>query len=106
MPDPIILVCRDQKFELEHGVPFQALKLLDSDDLGRVEEGISMTLGDDADAFWEMRPSVPEVMQFLKDMIDALGFGEFGGNPTPSSGSSTKTGRRSKPTSKGSTASA
>lgn len=103
MPDPIVLTLRDQKFELENGVPFRALKYLNSNDMERVELGISKVLGVDAEAFWDMEPSVPEVLQFLKDLADALGFDEFEGNPTKSPGSSKSTGRRSKPTSNDST---
>lgn len=103
MPDPIVLVCRDQKFELENGVPFRALKLLTSSDMEKVEDGITKILGEDAEAFWELEPSVPEVMDFLGQVVEALGFGELEGNPTKSSGSSKSTGRRSKQTSSGST---
>lgn len=103
MPEPIVLVLRDQKFELENGVPFRALKYLNSNDMERIETGISKVLGEDADVFWELEPSVSEVLQFLKDLADALGFDEFEGNPTKSPGSSKSTGRRSKPTSNAST---
>lgn len=103
MPDPIILTCRDQKYELTNGVPFRALKLLESRDMEKVEAGISKVLGADAEGFWEMEPSVEEVMDLLGQMIEALGFGEHGGNPTRSPGSSPSTGRPSKPTSSAST---
>lgn len=103
MPDPIVLSCRDQKFELEHGVPFRALKYLNSDDMERIEMGITKVLGGDADTFWELEPSVAEVLDFLQQVVAALGFGEFEGNPTKSPGSSKSTGRRSKPTSSVST---
>ncbi len=103
MPDPIVLSCRDQKFELANGVPFRALKYLNSDDMERIETGLSKVLGGDADAFWELEPSVAEVLDFLQQVVAALGFGEFDGNPTKSPGSSKSTGRRSKPTSNDST---
>jgi hypothetical protein len=103
MPEPIVLILRDQKFELENGVPFRALKYLNSNDMERVETGITKLLGEDADVFWELEPSVQEVLDFLKQVADALGFDELEGNPTKSPGSSTSTGRRSKPTSNVST---
>lgn len=104
MPEPIVLVCRDQKFELPNGIPFRALKLLSvQGDLEKMEEGISKILGEDAEVFWSLEPSVSETLDFLTQIGDALGFNEFEGNPTKSPGSSASTGRRSKPTSNDST---
>lgn len=97
--DPIVITFGGEKFEVD-GVPLDFWTLGAKMDL---DGAIVALFGDDADRFMAHKPELEDIMGLLNGVAGELGFGELGGNPTKSPGSSASTGRRSKPTSKGST---
>jgi hypothetical protein len=69
---------------------------------GKFHEGIRAVLGDQFDLFWQQQPSMDDLLEFVEGVTRCYGFGDTGESSASGTPSET-TGKRSRPTSKGST---
>lgn len=90
------VVLGGQHFALPAELPFAVGNLWAEN---KTKEGLDMLLGDDAEAFWALRPSVADVTALVAGLAEEYGFGGGAGESSASNGSSPNTSSRSRPTS-------
>lgn len=89
--EPLTITFGGEEFKAPNGVPLRFWDLAAVNDFSgamRVLFGES-----DGDRFMENEPTTEDMIALAKGLSDAVGFGELGGNPTQSPGSSGKTAR-------------
>lgn len=87
-----------QQFRLPNEMPFDFAALLQE---GKIADAIRYLLDDQADAFFAIKPSVPDMMFFAEALTDVYGMSP--GGSVASSASSPPAGEPSRPTSTAST---
>ena len=101
--EPLTVTFGGEEFKAPHGIP---LDFWDHAQANDFSAAMRVLFGEsDGDRFMANDPTTEDMIELAMGLADAVGFGEFGGNPTKSPGSSKSTGRRSKPTSSTTTAS-
>lgn len=87
-----------QEFRLPNEMPFDFAALLND---GKIADAIRFLLADQAEAFFALKPSVPDMMALAESLSDVYGMSP--GEPQASSASSRPAGEPSRPTSSAST---
>jgi hypothetical protein len=99
--EPLIVIFGGEEFKAPHGIPLAFWDLASTNDF---KGAMGVLFGEaDGERFMANEPTTEDMVDLAKGLAEVVGFGDLAGNPTPSPGSSAKTGRPSKPTGQGST---
>lgn len=98
--DPITVHFGGRDFTLPPEMPF---RFADEGNSGNLRGAIEELLGDEAEQFFALDPSLPDIAELIQQASEAYGVAE--GEAPASSGSSPSAGKKSRPTSSGSTGS-